>query len=98
MKKESTSILTVTAWIAVGILIGLVCGVVWIFYVQDIETLADTSNLANTLSPFIAIGVGFLTYRAFYIQYQANQDTKEQFRIQHQNSLEAGFETSFFAR
>ncbi len=65
-------------------------------YVEKSAQLGDT--IGGLLGPIIG-GVGaLLTFLAFYVQYQANQDTKEQFRIQYQNSLEAGFETSFFAR
>lgn len=65
-------------------------------YVEKSAQLGDT--IGGMLGPIIG-GVGaLLTFFAFYVQYQANQDTKEQFRIQHQNSLEAGFETAFFAR
>lgn len=97
-KQSSAKSLWVTGIVSSVFFVLIVGGALWICTVQEIDTLEQTGRLADTIGPILGIWVAFVTFMAFYIQFQANQETKEQFRIQHQNSLEAGFETSFFAR
>jgi hypothetical protein len=76
--------------------------VVGSFFFLSSDGIDRTAKLGDTLGgalgPLFACIGCVLTFYAFYVQFKANEDTRKQFRIQHQNSLEAGFETSFFAR
>lgn len=62
-----------------------------VFYNSDkidsIGTIGDA--VGGILNPVIAIGAALLTFLAFYIQYQANEEVRIQFKIQQ-------FENQFF--
>lgn len=48
--------------------------------IDSIGTIGDA--VGGILNPVIAIGAALLTFLAFYIQYQANRQVQEQFKIQ----------------
>lgn len=48
--------------------------------IENIGTIGDA--VGGILNPVIAIGAALLTFLAFYIQYQANLQVQEQFKIQ----------------
>jgi hypothetical protein len=62
-----------------------------VFYNSDkidsIGTIGDA--VGGILNPIIAIGAALLTFLAFYIQYQANEEVRKQFKIQQ-------FESQFY--
>lgn len=55
--------------------------------IDSIGTIGDA--VGGILNPIIAIGAALLTFLAFYIQYQANIQVQEQFKIQQ-------FESQFY--
>lgn len=57
------------------------------FTLTQSGSIGDT--LGGTMNPFIAIAAAILTFLAFYIQYLANQDIRNQFKIQQ-------FESQFY--
>lgn len=58
------------------------------FHFDTTGTIGDT--IGGIMNPFIAIGAAWLTYRAFIIQYEANQELKLNTEINR-------FETTFFS-
>lgn len=66
--------------------------------------LSDDSPLGDTLggimNPFIAIGAAILTFLAFYMQFKANKQQRDQFTIelkeQREQFSKSQFETQFF--
>jgi hypothetical protein len=57
--------------------------------IDNIGTIGDA--VGGILNPVIAIGAALLTFLAFYIQYQANLQVQEQFKVQQ-------FESQFYER
>ena len=55
--------------------------------IDSIGTIGDA--VGGILNPVIAIGAALLTFLAFYIQYQANRQVQEQFKVQQ-------FESQFY--
>lgn len=55
--------------------------------IDSIGTIGDA--VGGILNPIIAIGAALLTFLAFYIQYQANEEVRKQFKIQQ-------FESQFY--
>ncbi len=57
------------------------------YTLEKLGTIGDF--FGGIMNPFIAIAAAFLTFLAFYVQYQANEDVRKQFKIQQ-------FENQFF--
>ena len=56
--------------------------------------IGDT--IGGTMGPFIAIAAAGLTFLAFWIQYKANQEQREQFEKQGDDTVIERFENRFF--
>jgi hypothetical protein len=62
--------------------------------ISDKKDVASDFN--NTLAPVIALGAAFLTFAAFYVQYQANKQQRKQFKKQADDVLKDRFENKFY--
>jgi hypothetical protein len=66
----------------------------------DSYTLGELGNVGDffggIMNPIVAIAAAFLTFLAFYVQYQANKQVQEQFEKQETREYKINFESKFF--
>lgn len=69
-------------------------------FILDLSNISKYGNVGDAvgglLNPVVGIGVGFLTFMAFIVQYQANQQVRDQFEEQSIIDYKQNFETTFF--
>lgn len=61
---------------------------------NDMGQIGDT--FGGLMGPFIGIAVGILTFFAFWVQYKANEQQKDDLKIQRKREYLSSFETKFF--
>ncbi|MCD0472498.1 putative phage abortive infection protein [Flavobacterium sp. JAS] len=69
-------------------------------FILDLSNISKYGNVGDAvgglLNPVVGIGVGFLTFMAFIVQYQANQQVRDQFEQQSEIDYRQNFESTFF--
>lgn len=61
---------------------------------NDMGQIGDT--FGGLMGPFIGIAGGILTFLAFWVQYKANEQQKDDLKIQRKREYLSSFETKFF--
>ena len=81
----------IIALIVFVVLISIICFFPYWFVTHSIVSFSNSGQIGDTIGgimgPFIAIVASLLTFLAFWVQYEANQDQRKQFKTQDQDQL-----------